>query len=44
MIKTLAKHIKEYKIPSLLAPFFIILEVIMEIFIPFVMSKIIGYV
>lgn len=43
MIKTLAKHIKEYKIPSLLAPFFIILEVIMEIFIPFVMSKIIDY-
>ena len=27
MIKTLAKHIKEYKIPSLLAPFFISLMV-----------------
>ena len=43
MIKTLAKHIKEYKIPSILAPLFIILEVIMEILIPLVMSKIIDY-
>lgn len=43
MIRTLSKHIKEYKIPSLLAPLFIILEVIMEILIPLVMSKIIDY-
>ncbi len=43
MIKTLAKHIKEYKLPSILAPFFIILEVIMEILIPLVMSKVIDY-
>ena len=43
MIKTLAKHIKENKIPSILAPLFIILEVIMEILIPLVMSKIIDY-
>ena len=42
MIKTLAKHIKEYKLPSFLAPIFVIMEVIMEILIPLVMSKIID--
>lgn len=42
MIKTLAKHIKEYKLPSMLAPMFVIMEVIMEILIPLVMSKIID--
>ncbi len=42
MIKTLAKHIKEYKLPSILAPIFVIMEVIMEILIPLVMSKIID--
>ena len=43
MIRTLIKHVKEYKIPSLLAPFFIILEVLMEILIPLIMSKIIDF-
>lgn len=43
MIKTLIKYVKEYKIPSLLAPFFIILEVVMEILIPLIMSKIIDF-
>lgn len=42
MIKTLSLYIKEFKKDSLLAPFFVILEVIMEVIIPFLMSKIID--
>lgn len=42
MIKILASNIKEFKKASLLAPLFVILEVIMEVTIPFLMSKIID--
>ena len=42
MIKTLAKSIREYKKQTILTPIFVALEVIMEILIPFVMSKLVD--
>lgn len=42
MIKRLAGCIRQYKTLSILAPFFVTLEVIMEVFIPFLMSKLID--
>ena len=42
MIKTLAKEIKEYKVPSILTPVCMILEVIMEMVIPLMMASIID--
>lgn len=42
MIKTLAAHIKEYKLPSIFTPLCMILEVIMEMIIPLLMAKIID--
>jgi len=42
MIKRLAGCIRQYKTLSILAPFFVTLEVIMEVFIPFIMSKLID--
>ena len=42
MIKKLSSYIKEYKKASILTPFFVILEVIMEVIIPLLMSKIID--
>ena len=41
-VKTLTKSIREYKKPSLLAPFFIALEVVLECFIPYVMTLLLG--
>ncbi len=38
MIRTLARSIREYKKYAILAPIFVILEVIFEVLIPFVMS------
>ncbi len=43
MIKTLAKQIKEYKLPSLLTPLCMIIEVLMEMVIPLMMSRIVDY-
>lgn len=43
MIRRLMKSIREYKLPSLLSPFFVFLEVIMEVLIPLLMSKLIDY-
>ncbi len=43
MIKRLAGCIRQYKTLSILAPFFVTLEVIMEVFIPFLMSKLIDH-
>lgn len=43
MLKTLLKSVREYKLPSLLAPLFITLEVIMEVIIPRVMAELIDY-
>ncbi len=42
MLKTLGAHIKEFKKDSLLTPFFMILEVIMEMLIPLLMASIID--
>lgn len=42
MIKQLAKSIREYKLPSLLAPLFITLEVVMEVLLPNLMSDLID--
>ena len=42
MIKTLSKQIKEYKLASVMTPFFMILEVICETVIPLLMSSIID--
>ncbi len=42
MIKTLAAQIKQYKLPSLLSPFFMALEVVVDIFIPRTMSSLID--
>ncbi len=42
MIKTLTKSIREYKRDSLLAPVFMIGEVLMEVLIPFYMAKLIN--
>lgn len=42
MLKTLIKEVKQFKRDSLLAPFFIALEVIMEILIPLVTASIID--
>ena len=42
MLKTLGAHIKEFKLPSLLTPVFMILEVIMEMIIPLLMASIID--
>ena len=43
MIKTLAGSIREYKKSSLLSPLFVTFEVILEVFIPLVMAKLIDY-
>ena len=42
MNKLLFKSIREYKKQSILAPLFVVLEVLMEVLIPFQMSKIID--
>ncbi len=42
MLKTLGAHIKEFKTASLLTPFFMLLEVIMETVIPLMMASIID--
>ena len=42
MIKKLASYIKEYKKASILTPIFVVLEVVMEVIIPLLMSKIID--
>lgn len=42
MIKQLLKSVREYKLSSFLAPVFVSLEVIIEVFIPFLMANIID--
>ncbi|HIV86777.1 MAG TPA: ABC transporter ATP-binding protein, partial [Candidatus Pygmaiobacter gallistercoris] len=44
MIKILAKSIREYKKPSLLAPVFVTGEVIMECIIPFVTANLVNQI
>ncbi len=43
MIKKLSKSIREYKKASLLTPFFVALEVVMEVIIPYYMGKMLDY-
>ena len=42
MIKTLAKCIREYKKPSILAPVFVTGEVVMECIIPFIIANLVN--
>lgn len=42
MLKTLASYIKEYKKPSIATPVFMILEVLMEMLIPFLFASLID--
>ena len=42
MLRKLLKCVGKYKLPAVLSPIFISLEVVMEIFIPLLMSKIID--
>lgn len=43
MIKRLSKCVREYKKASLLAPFFVSFEVVMEVIIPYYMGKMLDY-
>ncbi len=43
MIRTLSKSIREYRLPSLLSPIFVVLEVVMEVIIPFKMADLIDH-
>lgn len=42
MLKNILKHLRDYKKDSILTPILVILEVIMEVFIPFLMAKIVD--
>ena len=42
MIKRLSQCIREYKLPSILTPLLVSLEVVMEVLIPFLMGKLID--
>ncbi len=42
ILKTIAKSVKEYKLPSILTPVFIVVEVVMETVIPMIMSSLID--
>ena len=42
MIKKLANYIKDYKRQCIITPIFVVLEVVMEIIIPYLMAKIID--
>ena len=42
MIKRLSKCIREYKLPSILTPILVSLEVVMEVLIPYLMGKLID--
>ena len=43
MLKTLLAQVKEFKLPSILTPLFMILEVICEMIIPVLMGNIVDY-
>ncbi len=43
MIKTLAKSIGEYKLPSILSPVFVAVEVFLEVLIPMICSDLINF-
>ena len=37
-VKTITKSVREYKKPSFLAPIFVAIEVVLECFIPYIMT------
>jgi ATP-binding cassette subfamily B multidrug efflux pump len=43
MIRTLSKSIREYKMPSILSPVFVAMEVVFECIIPLVMASLIDH-
>ena len=43
MIKTLARSVREYKLPALLSPVCMVGEVAMEVLIPLVMAKLYDF-
>jgi ATP-binding cassette subfamily B protein len=43
MIRQLARSVREYKWHAILTPIFVFLEVLMEVFIPFLMARIIDH-
>ena len=43
MIKRLARSVRQYKLPSMLAPLFILGEAAMEVLIPTLMANLIDY-
>ena len=43
MFRTLSKHLKNYTLPSILTPLFMVLEVIFETIIPLLMGWIVKY-
>lgn len=42
MIKKLIKSLREYKKPTILTPLFVVVEVVLEVLIPFLMSILID--
>ena len=44
MLKRMAKSIREFKKPSILTLIFIIAEVVIEVFIPFITARLINYI
>lgn len=42
MVKTLLKSVREYKLPSILCPIVMVGEAVMEILIPYFMTKVVG--
>lgn len=43
MIRLLAKSLREYKLVSVLTPIFVILEVVMEVLLPYLMANLIDF-
>ena len=43
IIKTLAKSIREFKLPALLSPLFVSFEVVLECLLPFYIADLLGY-
>ena len=44
MLKTLAKCIREYKLPSILSPVLVTIEVVLECLIPFIIAQLINVI
>ena len=42
ILSTLAGEVRQYKLPAVLTPVFVVLEVLMEVLIPFVIADLID--